>query len=329
MKIIIWGFPLHSHTHSYIHQAWVKAFKYLEYETYWFNDDNYPKEFNYDNCIFITEGYADKNIPLNKTSTYFVHVCINPLKYIGNCKRLIDIRYDVTELNDYNYSYEVHHDKLERVGNCAYYLANANDSILSDRYKLGVDGYEAIHLSWASNYLPEEFNFDDIYKERENSIYWMGTISESNSKELKIFIDSLKSHGIKFMHNDPWRTPVSEDLMKMYTQKSFIAPDIRGSLVRKDINGKPDTGANHKYIGYIPCRIFKNISNGQLGITNSARVRDLFDGNIIYSDNEAELLDLAKSHIKDYKMIQSQMEFVRDNHTYIDRVKSIMKVYNK
>ena len=32
MKIIIWGYPLHSHTHSYIHAAFYKAFKYMNYD---------------------------------------------------------------------------------------------------------------------------------------------------------------------------------------------------------------------------------------------------------------------------------------------------------
>jgi hypothetical protein len=82
-KIIIWGFPLHTHTHSYIHAMWYKVFKEgFEKETYWFDDSNYPTDFDYNNCLFISEGYADKNIPLDRSSTYFVHVCINPGKFI-------------------------------------------------------------------------------------------------------------------------------------------------------------------------------------------------------------------------------------------------------
>jgi hypothetical protein len=54
MKIIIWGYPLYSHTHSYIHDAFYKAFKYLNYETYWFDDNNYPKDFDWNDCLFWT-----------------------------------------------------------------------------------------------------------------------------------------------------------------------------------------------------------------------------------------------------------------------------------
>ena len=53
-KVIVWGFPLHTHTHSYIHGGWVKAFKSLGYDTYWFHDNEYPTDFDYNNCLFIT-----------------------------------------------------------------------------------------------------------------------------------------------------------------------------------------------------------------------------------------------------------------------------------
>lgn len=45
MKVVIWGFPLHTHTHSYIHYRWYKGFNHLGHETYWF-DTNYPKDFD-------------------------------------------------------------------------------------------------------------------------------------------------------------------------------------------------------------------------------------------------------------------------------------------
>ena len=93
MKVIIWGYPLYSHTHSYIHDAFYKAFEYLGYETYWFHDEGYPDDFDWNDCVFWTEGFADKNIPLNENSVYFVHVCPDPAKYINaGVKKFIDVR---------------------------------------------------------------------------------------------------------------------------------------------------------------------------------------------------------------------------------------------
>ena len=49
MKIVIWGYPLHTHTHSYIHNGFKKGFEFLGHEVYWFHDDNYPEDFDYNN----------------------------------------------------------------------------------------------------------------------------------------------------------------------------------------------------------------------------------------------------------------------------------------
>lgn len=329
MKIIIWGYPLHSHTQSYIHEGWAKGFNHLGYETYWFHDTDYPKDFDYNNCIFIAEGYGDKNIPLVPTSTYFINFCINPLKYIERGCRLIDLRFNVFEINDCNYNMTVDFNKLVKVGPCMYYEQHSNDSSLSDKYKKNISGYEAVYLSWATNLLPHEFNFDNAKIDREKTVYWLGSIGEGNTHEINKFVNTLHKEKIKFYHNDPWKTPLDESNIKKYTQLSFMAPDIRGSAFRGDVNGKPDSGTNHKLIGYIPCRIFKNIAYGQLGVTNSKRIYDLFEGNIIYNDDESSIFYDAVPHLNNVKMIQEQMKFVKEYHTYVNRCNDILKVYYK
>ena len=83
-KVIIWGHKLHTHTHSYIHYGFYKAFKHLNYDVYWLNENDMNndkfKNFNFDNCLFITEGQVDKNIPMNSG-------CLKPIKIIipKNC----------------------------------------------------------------------------------------------------------------------------------------------------------------------------------------------------------------------------------------------------
>ncbi len=79
-KVIIWGYPLYTHTHSYIHYGWYKAFKHMGYNTFWFHDNEFPVDFDYNDCLFISEGYADNNIPIIESSIYFIHIAINPLR---------------------------------------------------------------------------------------------------------------------------------------------------------------------------------------------------------------------------------------------------------
>jgi hypothetical protein len=328
-KIIIWGYNQDNHTQYYIHWAWHRAFKHLGYDTYWFSDEDHPTDFDYENCLFIAEGYRDNNIPLVKSSTYFVNFLINPSKYVNSGVRAIDIKLNVNQINDCNYNYNLDKSKVLNIGNCAYYESESSDDALSDQFKSGISGYESIYLSWATHLFPEEINLDDCYLQRENRIYWTGSVGESNIKEIQLFRNAVSSSNIEFIHIDPWVNPASCEDLKTLTQRSYMAPDLRGSAFRKNQNGKPDTGGNHKLIGYIPCRIFKNISFGQLGITNSKHVYDLFDGNLIYNDNEYELFFQSIPELKNHKVIRDQMMYVKENHTYVDRIQSLMRVYYK
>ena len=68
MKCVLWGYPLHTDTYSYVHEGFKKALERSGHKVYWFHDKEYPDDFDYDDCVFFTEGYADKNIPLRSSS---------------------------------------------------------------------------------------------------------------------------------------------------------------------------------------------------------------------------------------------------------------------
>lgn len=85
-------------------------------------------------------------------------------------------------------------------------------------------------------------------------------------------------------------------------------------------------GSWQKSVGYIPCRIFKNISYGQMGITNSQTVFDLFEGKIVYNSNTLKLFYEAEKKLKElnYEDIYKLMDFVKQNHTYLNRIKVLI-----
>jgi len=60
MRCVLWGYPLHSDTYSYVHEGFQKALERAGHEVFWFHDNEYPEDFDYDDCVFFTEGYADK-----------------------------------------------------------------------------------------------------------------------------------------------------------------------------------------------------------------------------------------------------------------------------
>lgn len=330
-KIIIWGFPLDTHTHSYIHAAWYKTFKFLGYETYWFHDGNYPQNFDYKNCLFISEEYAAEKIPLEKSSTYFIHNAIRPSKYLDVGARLVDIRFNVYNINDVNYKLVVNKEELVDIDGVTYYNPNADDTVLADQWETGVSGYEAIHLTWATDLLPHEFNFDDRFIQRHSEYYHVGSILGSNIKEMQKVVSALQSLQIPFAHVDPWRTPVSFEDGKKYMQVSRLSLDVRGTELKETVNGKPGNGGDHKNIGYIPCRTFKAISYGRITGTNSKAVKDLFGDFVIYNDDEYQLVyDMYEAEKQNNsELVLESMQWVKKYHTYINRVDSLMKVFNR
>ena len=192
-KVIIWGFPLHSHTHSYIHGGWFKAFKSLGYDTYWFHDKDYPIQFDYNNCLFITEGYADDNIPIVNTSTYFVHICRNPEKYLNKVKRLIEIRYLVDHIKDVNYNYVLNKEKCEKISDATYYEKLNNNGGIAKYHNNPIKmDYECIYTCWATDLLPEEITEESIDFPKQKCIYWCGSYNANNNPELRRFVIESK-----------------------------------------------------------------------------------------------------------------------------------------
>jgi len=321
-QIIIWGYPLHSHTQSYIHYGFYKAFKYLDYNVVWTND---PRSVNFANSFIITEREPAKLLPLEPTSTYMINMIGNkpngydfatggPHRYLGRVKRLIDMRqYGHNYWDDNWYSYKI--DKQ----NCP---------LLSESfyYEYGRD-YEKVYFPWATDLLPHEINFEDRFIQRENQIFYLGNIGGgrgtletcikapdhvSNVPSLLQFKKACDENNIKLITNDVWTNPLSFEECKKLVQRSYLAPDFRHQAMID--------------WGYIPCRVFKNISYGQIGITNSQAVNDFFGNCLVYNPDSYQLFYDALQKKEDYELIKFQMNLVKEHHTYLNRVKGIIKL---
>lgn len=309
MKIIIWGYPLHTHTHSYIHASFYKAFKHLGYETYWFDDENYPDNFDWNDCVFWTEGYCEKNIPLNKTSTYFVHLGINPEKYIGKVKKFIDVRPLQNSMDNDHYNFVLNYD------NCEY----LESGVLYDKT---FKNYDILYLSWATDLLPFEIDFDWVNNKRENKYYFIGSISSSppnkygndfsNYHMIKEFLECCQKDNIQYEVYNPWTNPISFEENKKLVQKSIVSPDFRNPTQKK--------------WGYIACRLLKSISYGHIGATNSIVNAKFVDESVIFDDNIENLYYKVMDSRNDKQTILHQMNIVKQNHTYLNRINGVMKL---
>lgn len=319
MKVVIWGHPLHSHTHSYVHEAYYRAFNFMQHEVYWFHDDDFPEDFDYENCVFITEGFADKKIPLRKTSVYFVMYCPSPKKYLeAEVKKYVDMRMIAVNHSDHIQSYSFDKEKAEKLGPCYYFVGAQPQkiSIKNDYVDYEIDDFDKVYFAWATNLLPNEIIGEFAFTERKSEIYFFGTLSNvgegENISNFIPFISAANRLGIPFRHNDPWRNPLQSDELIRLTRQSLLGIDIRG---KKHIDTE-----------VITCRVFKNVSYGHLGLTNSKAIYEAMEGNCLYnSDTEQLLYDgLRNSH--DFSFILNAMNYVKHNHTYVNRITSMLSI---
>ena len=317
-KVVIWGHPLYSHTHSYVHEAYYRAFKSLGYDVYWFHDGEYPEDFDYNNCLFIGEGYADKKIPINDSSCYLIMYCPSPVKY-KEAERYIDVRMSAVNFKDHIQEYSLDKTTATKLGPACYFVPKTSDKVRvkNDYHDYEMDDYDKLYISWATNLLPDEFEDEDLYLERENAIYYCGTISaqgvcENYSKWMP-FLKACQENNIRFIHNDPWANPLSMGDVINRTQSSILGIDIRGP--------------QHLKQGLLTCRVFKNMSYGHLGLTNSPAVYEELDGNCIYNDDTEQLFYDGMRNRENYDLIRTGMQFVKENHTYINRVNSILSIF--
>lgn len=291
-KVIIWGHKLYSDTHSYVHHAYYRTFKHLEYDTYWFDDNDDIHTIDFSNSLFIVSG-DNNNIPLRKDCRYILHNCqahkYKVLSDQGNCIFMQVFTWDA--------------------------LTNHDSMLEMEKFVLYSVKDKTIYMPWATDLLPYEIDNNKLQiskRKKGNSIYWIGTIWDGtygNIDKLYSFNRACKENNIQFIHQEKISLENNIELI----QKSFLAPAIQGKWQCEK--------------GYIPCRIFKNISYGQFGITNSKTVYDLFEGKIVYNQDTYQLFYDALNKIKnlDINELYELMDFVKTKHTYINRINCLLK----
>jgi hypothetical protein len=297
-QVVIWGHKLHTHTHSYIHERFFRAFQYLGYPTYWFDNQDNVENFDFSRTLFLTEGQVDQKIPLREDCIYVLHNC--------------------------------HTDRYERLfqmGRCIH-LQKYTDEVLEQPHLIKVEPFiyydlekRVVYIPWASDLLPYEIEemkrrLPAIKKKRV--CYWMGTIGDGlygNIHQLNPFIKACHENGIEFFSNDPWAKGLSRQMLRECTAECFLAPAIVGKWQEEN--------------GYVPCRIFTNITSGQMGVTNSLRTYELFDRKIVYNRDTYQLFYDAMDRLKTWSLEDQYalMDFVKEKHTYLNRIATLLNFW--
>ena len=301
-QIVIWGHKLHSHTHSYIHNGFYLGFKSLGYSVSWYDDSDDVSAIQFSHSLFITEHQVNKKIPLRTDCLYLSHY-VDEGDYKGVPKEnIILLKVTLRDFRD-----------------------DPKDTLYTQvgqkyEYHSLVNGYPCLYMYWATDLLPNEIDVNiqrivDIQKMRTNEVHFVGSMSNI----WYFFNEVCVQNGIPFHQYGATFDTQSENNVSIgknveLIQSSLISPALQADCQLME--------------SYIPCRIFKNISYGRMGMTNNPVVQELFGGQLIY---DADLIQLTQKGI-DFEMLPDKqetivnlMKYVRDNHTYINRIHTIQK----
>ena len=193
------------------------------------------------------------------------------------------------------------------------------DDFIHYNQSINNTGYSILYMPWATDLLPEEINNNilnlyNIKIKNEINFVGMGTPEWDTVKNF-CNINNITYNSIGGFQNN-----IDVLSNQMLIQQSLVAPAIQ---TKWQVDN-----------GYIPCRIFKNISYGKMGITNSETVFELFRKSIIYHPNINDCLKIAinfENKNNEYKksVLVPLMCYVREKHTYINRIQTILDCFKK
>ncbi len=324
-RVVIWGLLLHTHTHSYIHEGWSLALACANLPWIWCDEKTQPKDMDFSRCVFISEGWHTQGMPVRADCVYFIHNAIFPQPFIDAGARLIDIRFNVAELHDYNNDFVLRPEEVWNLSLDTLYQILHDDRSVAYRRGRAVTRmkYEAVYMYWATDLMPHEINADDAKIPRKREIFYGATIGEFYTlfHEFKAL---ATKQGLKFVHNDPWASPKDRHTMRKLIQDSWCSPDFRSAGDPKHLaKDGVFNGTNHLAIGYVPCRVLKSISYGQTGLTNSKRVKQLLGEHVEYADTAEDVLIKAHARMHDVEWRQRAMAHVASRHTYLHRLRDL------
>jgi hypothetical protein len=305
-RVVVWGHPLHSHTHSYIHAAFARAFRYLGAETLWTDDRRALGQLDLAGTLFLSEGQAVAGMPLRDDCHYVLHN-VDRVVYGEVARRVLALQVTTNE---------VRQSVTDGTG---------TERLNSYTYAGVSDGVAHLYQPWATDLLPDEFDFDVSFPSpwpkgpvasrlrswRTGPFYvpWVGTIGgglHGNEDEIAGFRSACLQAGIEFRH----KQGLSRAAHIRLVRNSFMAPAIVGTWQ-----------VEH---GYIPCRIFKNVSYGRMALTNSPSAQALLDEPVLCRSDTAELFSAAMPLVRDKEVVVAQMKDVQAHHTYLNRIATIL-----
>jgi len=298
-KIVIWGLKNRWHTHRFVFKSYYRTLKKYDIPVVWVEDEKKnQKIIEKNDLIFTASGMYGKMVPEKKSLADY------------NVPIRDDVYYCLHAENDFF----IEKIKPEQFVHLKFYYNEA------EKYpKI----YEAVHFDpatrtlyqpWGTDLLEEEFKKPTFCKSK--FVFWVGSIwNDKNNHGNLLEIAELKK---VLKENNLW-----------FINVRFVPDFINTLLIRFSRIAPAIGGGRQVEINYLPDRMFKNISYGQLGITNIKKFNDILGDSFVGGDSIKEIIENALSLSKDeyLKKTKEQQEKIK-KYTYKNSLENIFNAFN-
>lgn len=310
--IVIWWYPENCHaSHKWIHYRFYHTFRKLWFDAQWLENkvENIKKIKK--NSIIISERWEYPTLFENydKSWIIFAHWCSieDYQKYQMNKKNVY--LFNVNRFNRMKFTEK----KIWQ------YITERNEPVMSTEKYLFEE--RQIQLFWGCELLPDEMKREPYHYKNTKDVVFCGSWWSNNFMQLEKLRWYCITHGLKY--HQYWkhfilREPLFRHKYLPYnelvkrTKEAYIAPAIQ--WVQADD-------------GYIPDRLFINMSLSVLAVSNNPRVYRLFDDDEVICDRKIwKMMEKAERVIKDRKVdeyTKKAFKKVKEKYTYINTIESL------
>lgn len=286
-KVIIWSHKLHESTHSYVQNGYYRAFKRLGWETHWVDTRDNLDNIDFANSLIFVEHSVRKGIPIRKDCKYVTH------------------HFPDNELLDQGIPFE----NIVKLGD---YLPEkeCNEKIAELTY--WDNSTRSIWQPWGTDLLPDEIDTDDYVSFNPNAkkLHYVAMLYDQGHWWAQEFANIIgEKHGVEFM---VYTQNATDEENRNLIRQSFLCPDFRSDW--------------HLQCGYIPCRMWKNISYGRIPGTNSPLVKRALGDYVVFGGTPQTLYhNLLEAERNKTVNMKEAMTYVKENHTFVNRVNNLLK----
>lgn len=294
-KIVIWGLRKKFHTHRYIFLGYYKTLKKIGIPVVWVEDEIKNQGIIEKNDLIISAEVQGKMVPAKlKFEDYHLPIRDDVYYCLHNFQNIFVDRINPGKLLKLQI-YVKDSEKYRKI----------HEAVNFDEQT------KTLFQPWGTDLLPEEFK-SPVFNKSKN-VFWIGSIwnnalNQGNIEAMDALKNALSERNLKFI---PLRF-IPDFLNILLIRHSRLAPAIAGSF---------QVGIN-----YPPCRMFKNISYGQLGFSNVKKFDDILGEYNITGTIEEMVDKILSLSEREYKDFVCNQQIIVKNYTYLQHLGNIFKL---